>query len=250
MQDKSKQVAILSFYSFVELLELESLLPKILLIGKRKYIRGTILLAQEGFNGSISGNVDSLRLLVEEIIKLTGAMDVNIKINYSAVHPFQKLKVKIKQEIVSLRAGDIDINNLKGRYIETKDWDEFIRQEDVVVIDTRNDYEVEVGCFKNAIDPKTETFRQFPQWVERNMDKLHNKKIAMYCTGGIRCEKSTSYLKRLGFQEVYHLRGGILQYLEDTKNTNNLWQGECFVFDDRRMVADDLSPSTKINYDS
>lgn len=250
MQDTSKQIAILSFYSFVKLLEPESLLPKILLVGKKKYIRGTILLAKEGFNGSISGDVDNLKLLVDEIIKLTGAIDVNVKINYSEVHPFQKLKVKIKQEIVSMRAGDIDINNLRGHYVETKDWDEFISQSNVVVIDTRNDYEVEVGCFKNSIEPKTETFRKFPEWVEKNIDKLRNKKIAMYCTGGIRCEKSTSYLRKLGFDEVYHLRGGILQYLEDTKNSGSLWQGECFVFDDRRMVADDLSPSSKINYEN
>ena len=250
MQDTSLPVAILSFYSFVNVAEPEILLQKVLLIGKKKYIRGTILLAKEGFNGSISGVVDNLKLLLNEIIKLTKATDVNVKINYSEIHPFQKLKVKLKKEIVSMGAGYMDIQNLKGHYIDTKDWDKFINQDNVIIIDTRNDYEVEIGCFKNAIDPKTQTFKQFPEWVEKNIDQLRDKKIAMYCTGGIRCEKSTSYLRKLGFDEVYHLKGGILQYLEDTKNSGDLWQGECFVFDDRRMVSDDLSPSSKINYDS
>lgn len=142
-----------------------------------------------------------------------------------------------------MAVGDIDIASLKGEYIEANDWDKFISQDNVVVIDTRNDYEVCIGTFKGAIDPKTETFKQFPKWVEQNKDLLVGKKIAMYCTGGIRCEKSTAYLKKLGFNDVYHLKGGILQYLEDTHNHSNLWQGECFVFDDRRAVESDLSPA-------
>lgn len=231
------KIAVLSFYSFTNLENLEILLPKILLIGKKRRIRGTILLALEGFNGSISGTKEEVNFLVDEIIKLTSAEDVNIKINYCDIHPFQKLKVKLKKEIIAMTVGDLDIANLKGEYIEPKDWDKFISQNNVVLIDTRNDYEVCVGTFKGAIDPKTETFKQFPKWVEQNKELLAGKKVAMFCTGGIRCEKSTAYLKKLGFNDVYHLKGGILQYLEVTHNRNRLWQGECFVFDDRRSCG-------------
>lgn len=235
--DNDSKIAVLSFYSFTNLENLEILLPKILLIGKKRRIRGTILLALEGFNGSISGTKEEVNFLIDEIIKLTSAEDVNIKINYCDIHPFQKLKVKLKKEIIAMTVGDLDIANLKGEYIEPKDWDKFISQNNVVLVDTRNDYEVCVGTFKGAIDPKTETFKQFPKWVEQNKELLAGKKVAMFCTGGIRCEKSTAYLKKLGFNDVYHLKGGILQYLEVTHNRNRLWQGECFVFDDRRAVS-------------
>jgi UPF0176 protein len=235
------QIAILSFYSFTNIAEPEILLPKILLVGKKKYIHGTILIAHEGFNGSVSGSLENVKLLINEITKLTAATDVNTKINYSSSHPFQKLKVKLKKEIIAMAKGDIDIQNLKGQYIEPKDWDDFLTKKDVILIDTRNNYEIELGTFKGAINPETETFKEFPTWVEGHKDMLAGKKIAMCCTGGIRCEKSTAYLKQLGFNEVYHLKGGILQYLEDTKNKNGTWQGECFVFDDRRAVDDNLS---------
>ncbi|MCZ6901739.1 MAG: rhodanese-like domain-containing protein [Rickettsia endosymbiont of Ixodes persulcatus] len=238
-----KKIAILSAYSFVNIEEPANLIPKLLLIGKRKYVRGTILLSKEGFNGSFSGLYGNVNLVLEELIKLTVTKDVNIKINYSDVHPFQKLKVRLKKEIVAMNVDDLNVDLFKGEYIEPKDWDSFITKQDVIVIDTRNNYEVEVGTFKSAINPYTETFKQFPAWVRQNEKLLKGKKIAMFCTGGIRCEKSTSLLKSIGYDEVYHLKGGILQYLEDTQNKNNLWQGECFVFDDRRAVADDLSPA-------
>lgn len=235
-------IAILSFYSFTNIENLEILWQKVLLHGKKKYVKGTILLAKEGFNGSISGTLENVRFLVDEIIKLTNTSEVNVKINYGRQHPFQKLKVRLKKEIIAMQADELNIENLRGDYIESKDWDSFITRNDVVTIDTRNDYEVEIGTFKGAINPKTDTFKQFPKWAEQNSLLLKGKKIAMFCTGGIRCEKSTAYLKNLGFEQVYHLKGGILQYLEDTKNANNLWQGKCFVFDDRRAVDSDLSP--------
>lgn len=231
------KIVILSFYSFVDIENCEILLPKILLIGKKKRIKGTILLASEGFNGSISGNKEDVMLLLNEIIKLTSAININVKVNYADIHPFQKLKVKLKKEIITMGVGSLNIDELRGKYINTHDWDNFIMTDDVIVIDTRNDYEVETGCFKNAINPKTISFREFPNWAKNNLHLLQNKKVAMYCTGGIRCEKSTSYLKQLGFDQVYHLKGGILQYLEDTKNKNNLWKGQCFVFDDRITVS-------------
>ncbi|MCC8418572.1 MAG: rhodanese domain-containing protein [Rickettsia endosymbiont of Glossina mortisans submortisans] len=238
----NEKIAILSAYSFVNIEEPANLIPKLLLIGKKKYVRGTILLANEGFNGSFSGSYEYVNLVLEELIKLTYPKDVNVKINYSDVHPFHKLKVRLKKEIVAMNVEDLNVDLFKGEYIEPKDWDEFITKQNVIVIDTRNDYEVEVGTFKSAINPNTRTFKQFPAWVQQNQELLKGKKIAMVCTGGIRCEKSTSLLKSIGYEEVYHLKGGILQYLEDTQNKNNLWQGECFVFDDRRAVADDLSP--------
>lgn len=239
----SEVIAILSAYSFVNIEEPESLIPKLLFVGKRKYVKGTILLSKEGFNGSFSGSYESVNLLLEELKKLTDAKDVNVKINYSEIHPFQKLKIKLKKEIVAMNVANLDVNSFKGEYIETKDWDKFVTKQDVIVIDTRNDYEVEVGTFKSAINPHTETFKQFPSWVQENQELLRGKKIAMFCTGGIRCEKSTSLLKYMGYKDVYHLKGGILQYLEDTQNKNNLWEGECFVFDDRRAVSDDLTPA-------
>jgi UPF0176 protein len=239
----SARIAVLSFYSFTKIEDPQRLFSQLLLIGKKKQLRGTVLIAMEGVNGSISGNEENTRLLVEEYIKLTGASDVSIKVNYCDLHPFQKFKIKLKQEIVAMNVGELDVENLSGELIDSSQWDEFINQDDVVLIDTRNDYEVTVGRFKGAVNPHTETFKQFPTWVQNNMSMLSGKKVAMYCTGGIRCEKSTSYLKQLGFQEVYHLKGGILQYLADTQNKNNLWQGECFVFDDRRAVAPDLSPA-------
>ncbi|GAB4165450.1 MAG: rhodanese domain-containing protein [Rickettsiaceae bacterium] len=242
MKDQDK-VAVLSFYSFTNIENPAILLPKILLIAKKKYIRGTVLVAHEGFNGSISGTEDNVKLVVEEIRKITNAVDINTKINYCDSQPFSRIKVKIKDEIVALKVGALDVENLKGEYIETTDWDDFIKREDVITIDTRNDYEVKVGTFQKAVDPKTKTFREFPEWTKNNVEELKGKKVAMFCTGGIRCEKSTALLKKFGIEEVYHLKGGILQYLEDTKNINGLWQGECFVFDDRGAVSSDLSPS-------
>ena len=243
MTKTPEKIAIISFYCFVTIDEPELLLPKILWVAKRKLIRGTILLSKEGFNGSISGDEQDLNLLLNELVTLTSAIEVSVKVNYADKQPFSKIKVKLKEEIVALKAGKIDVNNLKGEYIESHDWDKFSAQEDVVLIDTRNDYEVKLGTFKGSINPFTDAFSEFPEWVKKNSDLLANKKIAMYCTGGVRCEKSTAFLKQEGYEEVYHLKGGILQYLEDTKNTNNFFEGDCFVFDDRGAVTDSLEPS-------
>ena len=242
-QNSEYSVAVLSFYSFVNLPEPEKILPKLLLIAKKKYIKGTIIIAQEGFNGSISGEEANLHLLVEKLRNLTNPKDINIKVNYCTKQPFSKIKVKLKDEIVSMRSGSIDVENLKGEYIEASDWDQFIKESDVVVVDTRNSYEVKAGSFKKAIDPHTENFRDFPEWAKSNKELFENKKIAMFCTGGIRCEKSTAYMKTLGYEKIYHLKGGILQYLEDTQNKNGFWEGDCFVFDDRGAVNCDLLPT-------
>ncbi|MCP5374564.1 MAG: rhodanese domain-containing protein [Rickettsiaceae bacterium] len=237
-------VAVLSFYSFVNIPQPEILLPKILLITKKKYVRGTIILAKEGFNGSISSTTEEhLHLVIKALEELTNPTDISIKVNYCSTQPFSKIKVKLKNEIVSMKAGEIDVETLKGKYVETSDWDRFIQRSDVIVVDTRNSYEIKAGTFKGALDPHTESFREFPEWARNNTELFKNKKIAMFCTGGIRCEKSTAYMKTLGYEEVYHLKGGILQYLEDTKNENGVWEGNCFVFDDRGAVDSDLLPS-------
>jgi UPF0176 protein len=235
-----KDLTVWSFYCFVEIKEPEMLLPKILLIAKKKSIKGTILLAKEGFNGSISSTSQNAELLFAELKRLTDAKDINLKINPGKFQAFSKFKIKIKKEIVVLGVSDLAVNELKGQYIKPKDWDEFVAKKDVVVIDTRNDYEVEIGSFANAINPKTESFRDLPNWLKENFETLKDKKVAMFCTGGIRCEKSTAYLKALGHDQVYHLKGGILQYFEDTKNQNSKWQGRCFVFDDRKSLNVDL----------
>lgn len=238
------KVAVLSFYSFTNIDNPEILQPQILLRAKKKMVYGTVLLAHEGFNGSISGREEHLHYIIDELRNLTGAEDISIKVNYCDKQPFSKVKVKLKKEIVALKyENDLDVENLKGQYIESKDWDDFIQRDDVITIDTRNSYEVKVGTFKGSIDPKTETFRELPDWTRQNMDMLKDKKVAMFCTGGIRCEKSTALLKDMGIEQVYHLKGGILQYLEDMNNRGKTWTGECFVFDDRGAVSADLSPS-------
>lgn len=236
-------IAITSFYSFVDISEPELLIPKLLYLAKKKSVKGTILLSEEGFNGSLSGQEEYVNLVIDELVTLSQAKEVSRKTNYSDSQPFTKVKIKLKDEIVSMKAGKIDVNGKKGQYISSADWDQFISREDVILIDTRNDYEVEVGTFEGAINPHTETFREFPQWTEENKELLSGKKIAMCCTGGIRCEKSTAYLKQIGYNDVYHLEGGILQYLEDTKNESGKWRGECFVFDDRGAVNDSLEPA-------
>jgi UPF0176 protein len=235
-------ISVINFYSFVEIKEPEFLIPKILLIAMKKRLKGTILLAHEGFNGGISGNKDDIELLIDKLTEYTGAQAIVNKVNYSKSHVFGKLRVKFKKEIVSMGVEDLDVNGLKGDYIEPEDWDKFITRDDVILVDTRNDYEIEIGTFKNSVNPNTYSFKQFPDWVEKNHEVLKDKKIAMCCTGGVRCEKSTAYLRKLGYEEVYHLKGGILQYLEDTGNPNKLWKGECFVFDDRASVDQDLKP--------
>jgi UPF0176 protein len=233
-------VAILSFYAFVRINDIESLQQRILFLCKKKLVKGTILLAHEGFNATISGDEISVNEVLTKIIDMTDACEVMSKVNYDDTAPFSKMKVKIKPEIIKMGVGDLDISNLKGDYIDPADWDEFISREDVILIDTRNKYEIEVGTFEGAINPQTNTFTEIPRWVSENEDLLTGKKIAMCCTGGVRCEKSTAYLKQIGYNEVYHLRGGILQYLEDTGNKNHKWQGDCFVFDDRVAVNDNL----------
>ena len=171
------QIAIASFYSFVPINNIDILTSKLLLLGKKKYLKGTALIAQEGVNGSICGKEENVRFFLDELIRLTSSEDMSIKYNYAEKAPFQKFKVKLKKEIVALGVGDIDVNSLKGEYIESQDWDEFIQRDDVVLVDTRNDYESRIGTFKDAIIPNTKTFREFPQYIDQNLEQFKDKKF-------------------------------------------------------------------------
>ena len=203
-------------------------------------IKGTLLIANEGINGTISGaaaNIDSILGFLSSIPEFA---DLVWKLSTSPEQPFARLKVRLKREIVTMGQPGVDPRGAVGQYIEPEDWNDFISAEDVVVIDTRNDYEVSIGTFDGAIDPKTKSFREFPSWWEDNKQRFANQKVAMFCTGGIRCEKSTSYLRTQGIEEVFHLKGGILKYLEEVPEEKSVWNGECFVFDGRVSVGHGL----------
>lgn len=230
----SHDITIVAFYKFVNLPNFKELHPKILDFCKAQQIKGTILLSQEGINSTISGLDDNIHAVLNFLKSYKEFADLNYKISYNNRHPFLRLKVRLKKEIVTLGIPNINPNIQVGEYVDPQDWNKLISDPDVITIDTRNKYEVQIGNFKHSIDPKTSTFREFPEYFAKNFNNLdQNKKIAMYCTGGIRCEKSTAYLLQLGFKNVYHLKGGILNYLEKVSKEDSLWQGECFVFDTR-----------------
>ncbi|AIL64900.1 putative rhodanese-related sulfurtransferase [Rickettsiales bacterium Ac37b] len=236
-------MVVSSFYKFTNLDSYQEWKWPLLEFCRANELKGTILLALEGINASISGTRKNVTHLYDYLQNNIGVNVYNsfLKENYVKDHPFLRMKVKLKQEIVRMKAGELNMKE-NGQYIEPKDWDEFISRKDVITIDTRNNYEVALGIFEGAINPKTRTFTELPIWIENNIAGAKDAKIAMYCTGGIRCEKSTAYLKERGFQEVYHLKGGILQYFQDTKNVSGKWQGDCFVFDDRVAVDAELNP--------
>lgn len=234
------QVTIAALYKFVALPDFHQLREPLLDECLRLGIKGTLLLAHEGINGTVSGSSEAIDALLNYLRSDERFRDISHKESYEETQPFYRMKVKLKKEIVTMGVEDIDPNTCVGTYVEPRDWNDLISREDVVVVDTRNYYEYEIGTFKRALNPNTETFRQLPDYVAENLDPKVHKKVAMFCTGGIRCEKSTAYLKQQGFEEVFHLKGGILQYLEDVPKEQSLWQGECFVFDNRVAVNHDL----------
>ena len=203
-------------------------------------VKGTLLLAQEGINGTIAGPEAGIARVLDHIRALPGCADLEWKESQSDHPPFPRMKVRLKREIVTMGQPDVDPKARVGHYVEPGDWNDLIRDPEVAVIDTRNDYEVAIGTFEGAVDPETASFRDFPAWWEANKHRFHNKKIAMFCTGGIRCEKSTNFLLGQGVEDVYHLKGGILKYLEDVPETDSTWKGECFVFDNRVSVGHGL----------
>ncbi len=207
-------------------------------------IRGTLLVAGEGINGTIAGMPEAIDRMLATIRALPGCAGLQPKFAVAEAMPFHRLKVRLKREIVTMGVADIDPLDEVGTYVAPADWNALIDDPETVVIDTRNDYEVAVGSFAGAVDPETASFRDFPAWVAANRDRLAGRRVAMFCTGGIRCEKATAYLKREGFDDVHHLDGGILRYLEDMPAEDSRWQGECFVFDERVAVGHGLVPGS------
>lgn len=236
----SDSIVICALYKFVTLEDFEDIRDPLQEFCIANDIKGTLLLAKEGINGTVSGPRHSINALLNYLRSDDRLADLEGKESYDGAQPFYRMKVKLKKEIVTMGVEGIDPKQIVGTYVEPKDWNDLISDPDVVLVDTRNDYEYDIGTFENAINPHTETFREFPAYVTENLDPKKNKKVAMFCTGGIRCEKSTAYLKEQGFDEVYHLKGGILKYLEDIPKENSLWKGECFVFDNRVAVNHDL----------
>lgn len=234
------QIAVCALYKFVTLNNFEALREPLRQIMLDHDVKGTLLLATEGINGTIAGpqqGVDAVLAWLKSDARLA---ELDYKISFTDKAPFYRTKVKLKKEIVTMGVEGIDPKRVVGTYVEAKDWNALISDPEVVLIDTRNDYEYQVGTFEGAVNPNTTTFREFPEYVKDNLDPGQHKKVAMFCTGGIRCEKSTAYLKEQGFDEVYHLQGGILKYLEEVPEEETLWKGECFVFDDRVTVNHQL----------
>ena len=231
-----EEYVVCAMYKFVTLNHYEALRDPLLERMKTLSVFGTLLLASEGINGTVSGSRESIDTLLQWLRQDSCLADIDCKESYTDKRPFLRSKVKLKKEIVTMGVEGIDPKRVVGTYVEPKDWNALISDPEVLLVDTRNDYEVQVGTFRGAVNPDTETFREFPHYVKDNLDPQQHKKIAMFCTGGIRCEKSTAYLKEQGFEEVYHLKGGVLKYLEEVPADDTLWDGECFVFDDRVTV--------------
>ncbi|MDP1765893.1 MAG: rhodanese-related sulfurtransferase [Methylotenera sp.] len=233
-----------ALYKFVSLPDYKSLQAPIHSACVSNHIKGTLLLAEEGINGTIAGLPEDihhfLQFLRTNPLFENRFADLEHKESFAPDHPFYRMKVKLKKEIVTLGVAGVSPTKKVGTYIKPEDWNALISNPDVVLIDTRNDYEVDIGTFKGAVDPKTTTFREFPEYVAKHFDKTKHKKVAMFCTGGIRCEKASSYMMDQGFEEVYHLQGGILKYLETVPEAESMWQGECFVFDQRVAVKHNL----------
>ncbi|MCP0914322.1 MULTISPECIES: oxygen-dependent tRNA uridine(34) hydroxylase TrhO [Legionella] len=233
-----KRYVIASFYKFITLSDFQGMKEPLLAVMHSHNLLGSIILAEEGINGSISGKPEDIVFFYAHLQQDPRLQDLKFKETYNEFIPFAKAKVKFRKEIVTLGVEGIDPRKDTGTHVSPMEWNQLISDPEVLVIDTRNDYEVNLGTFKNSINPHTDNFRDFPQFVEKHLLDKKDKKIAMCCTGGIRCEKSTAYLKSLGFSEVYQLDGGILNYLDAIPAEQSLWEGTCFVFDDRIAIAE------------
>lgn len=240
--EQSKPVVIAALYRFVVLDDLPGLQADLRAVCEDAGILGTLLLAPEGINGTVAGSRESIDRLMTWFRNRAEFSDLEWKESAAEDMPFYRMRVRFKKEIVTMGMPGIDPSQDVGTYVEPAQWNDLISDPSVTVVDTRNRYEVHLGSFEGAVDPKTESFRDFPRWVAQNLDPARDTKVAMFCTGGIRCEKATAYLLSQGFEAVYHLRGGILKYLEETPAEQSLWQGECFVFDNRVTVDHDLQP--------
>ncbi len=234
------QYVVAALYHFVRLENFSELRQPLLEIMAQSAVKGTLLLAHEGINGTIAGGQTGINKVLAWLRKDNRLIDLTVKFSYDDKMPFYRTKVKLKKEIVTMGVEGIDPNKVVGTYVQAKEWNALISDPDVLVIDTRNEYETGIGSFEHAIIPNIETFREFPNYINELTPADKNKKIAMFCTGGIRCEKSTAYLKEQGFKNVYHLQGGILKYFEEVPQEQSLWKGECFVFDNRVSVDHNL----------
>ena len=237
---------VAALYHFTRFPDPAALRQPLLDLCRDRGISGTLLLAGEGVNGTIAGTRDGIDAVLAHLRGLPGCADLIHKESTATDQPFNRMKVRLKREIVTMGQPDVDPLQGTGHYVAPADWNALIAAPDVAVIDTRNDYEVAIGTFAGAIDPQTRSFGEFPAWWEANKHRFHNKRIAMFCTGGIRCEKSTNYLRGQGVEEVYHLQGGILKYLEEVPQDQSTWQGECFVFDGRVSVGHGLAEGPHI----
>ncbi len=244
----SEPIRVAALYRFARFEDCAAIRDVLAKVCREHRIRGTLILAPEGINGTIAGSDAGIAAILSEIRALPGCADLDVKLSRAAAMPFHRMKVRVKREIVTMGQPDIDPLASAGTYVEPEDWNALIADPDTIVIDTRNDYETAVGTFKGAIDPGTASFRDFPEWFRAQRDALTGSgqpaKIAMFCTGGIRCEKSTAFLKQEGVDEVYHLKGGILNYLEKVPADASLWQGDCFVFDQRVAIGHGLAPGS------
>ncbi len=237
---ESTNIVVAAMYKFVHLPDFRELREKLLQVCEKQSLKGTLLLAEEGINGTVAGGRKGIDNLLSFLKQDPRFADLEHKESFVPEIPFYRMKVRLKKEIVTMGIPDTDPNRLNGAKVDYKEWNELISDPDVLVIDTRNEYEYKIGTFKNAVSPNTTTFREFPEFVNNELGSDKHKKVAMFCTGGIRCEKATNYMLKQGYKDVYHLNGGILKYLEEVKQEENLWQGECFVFDGRVAVDKNL----------
>lgn len=239
---KMNTLVVAAIYKFVKLHDCAALREPLLAQCDARGITGTLLLAEEGINGTIAGTRSGIDGILAYLRSDPRLADLEHKESAADQPPFYRMKVKLKKEIVTMGVPDIDPTELVGQYVKPEDWNALINDPDVLLVDTRNDYEVDVGTFKGAVDPRITTFREFPEYVKNNFDPEKQPRVAMFCTGGIRCEKASAYMLQQGYAEVYHLQGGILKYLENVPAEQSLWQGECFVFDQRVAVGQGLAP--------
>lgn len=246
--DAAPLLTVAALYRFTRLADLAGIRENLTEVCGAHGIRGTLLLASEGINGTIAGTAEAVAAVLDTIRDLPGCADLDVKLSQAATMPFDRMKVRIKREIVTMGEPHIDPATQAGRYVEPHDWNALLADSDVVVIDTRNAYEVAAGTFAGAVDPRTRSFRDFPAWFRANREALlpdgKPRKVAMFCTGGIRCEKSTAFLKQEGVEDVFHLKGGVLKYLEVVPQEDSQWEGECFVFDQRVALGHGLAPGT------
>jgi len=235
---------VVALYRFVTVTDLDKHQAALRSFEDRYDICGTILIAPEGINGTIGSSNGGVEAVLDYLDKNFQIYNGEVKFSYASKRPFLRYKVRIKQEIVTLRQPQADPSKVAGTYIEPEDWNRIVNDPEILLLDTRNDYETKIGIFKGAIDPDIKTFTEFVDYVRDNLDPKKHKKVAMFCTGGIRCEKASSFMLNEGFEEVYHLKGGILKYLETIPQEQSTWDGECFVFDRRVGVGHGMSEGT------